>query len=105
VPEYQCRPHGGDYSMRGLANMRVDPILDPVSQRLVAWHTRMNFQEMERTIWMDGRPPPPDLAAQEPPSTGTTWTVLPLIAPLLMSTLYFTQVAKRVNGESKSEIG
>src|SRR3954454_1463825 len=23
VPEYQCRPHGADYSMRGLANMRV----------------------------------------------------------------------------------
>src|SRR5664279_1634181 len=41
VPEYQCRPHGGDYSMRGLANMRIDAILDPVTQRLVAWHTRM----------------------------------------------------------------
>ena len=38
---------------------------------------------------------------QEPPSTGTTWTMLPLIAPLLMSTLYFTRVAKRVNGESQ----
>jgi hypothetical protein len=63
VPEYQCRPHGGDYSMRGLANMRVDAILDPVTQRLVAWHTRMNFQEMERTIWMDGRAHPSDIAA------------------------------------------
>ena len=27
--------------------------------------------------------------------------MLPLIAPLLMSTLYFTRVAKRVNGESQ----
>ncbi len=22
--EYQCRPHGADYSMRGLSNMRID---------------------------------------------------------------------------------
>ncbi|PWU03679.1 MAG: hypothetical protein C5B51_18455 [Terriglobia bacterium] len=63
VPEYECRPHGGDYSMRGLANMRVDNILDPVTQQVIAIHTRMNFQEMERTIWLDGRPHPPELAA------------------------------------------
>ena len=62
VPEYQCRPHGGDYSMRGLSNMRVDAIFDPVTQQLVAWHTRMGFQEMERTIWMDGRSHPGELA-------------------------------------------
>jgi hypothetical protein len=62
VSEYQCRPHGGDYSMRGLSNMRIDAVRDPVTQRLIAWHTRMNFQEMERWIWMDGRPHPSDLA-------------------------------------------
>jgi hypothetical protein len=63
VSEYQCRPHGGDYMMRGLANMRVDEILDPNSQRVIGLHLRMNFQEMERTIWLDGRPHPPELAA------------------------------------------
>jgi hypothetical protein len=62
VTEYQCRPHGGDYSMRGLSNMRIDAVLDPVTQQLAAWHTRMGFQEMERTIWMDGRPHPGPLA-------------------------------------------
>ena len=62
VTEYQCRPHGGDYSMRGLSNMRIDSIIDPVTQQLVAIHTRMNFQEMERTIWLDGRPHPSDMA-------------------------------------------
>ena len=62
VSEYQCRPHGGDYSMRGLSNMRIDAVLDPVTQQLVAFHTRMGFQEMERTIWMDGRPHPRPLA-------------------------------------------
>jgi hypothetical protein len=63
VTEYQCRPHGGDYSMRGLANMRVEQVLDPLTQRVLAIHLRMNFQEQERTIWLDGRAHPPPLAA------------------------------------------
>ena len=63
VPEYQCRPHGGDYMMRGLSNMRVDEILDPATDRAIGIHLRMNFQEMERTIWLDGRPHPPSNAA------------------------------------------
>ncbi len=73
VSEYQCRPHGSDYSMRGLANMRVEPILDTETQRMIAIHVRMNFQEMERTIWLDGRPHPSDLAPHTFPgfSTGT----------------------------------
>jgi len=59
--------------MRGLSNMRVDVILDPDTQRLIAIHMRMNFQEMERTIWMDRSPHPPDLAPHTFPgfSTGT----------------------------------
>jgi hypothetical protein len=62
VTQYQCRPHGGDYSMRGLSNMRVEQILDPLTQQLIGIHLRMNFQEMERTIWLDGRERPPELA-------------------------------------------
>jgi hypothetical protein len=62
VPEYQCRPHSSDYSMRGLANMRVDAIRDQVTQRVIAFHTRINFQEMERTIWLDGRAHPSEYA-------------------------------------------
>ena len=63
VMEYQCRPHGGDYAMRGLSNMRVDDIIEPVTGRLIGIHTRMGFQEMERTIWLDGRPHPSANAA------------------------------------------
>src|SRR5579859_2825791 len=51
VTEYQCRPHGADYSMRGLANMRVTGEYDS-ADHLLAIHTRMNFQEQARTIWM-----------------------------------------------------
>ena len=63
VPEYQCRQHGADYSMRGLANMRIVRELDPLTQRAVAFHTRIGFHDMERTVYLDGRPHPPDEAA------------------------------------------
>jgi hypothetical protein len=62
VSEYQCRPHGGDYSMRGLANMRVDEIRDPSTERVIGIRTRMNFQEQTRYIWLDGRSRPGPLA-------------------------------------------
>ena len=58
VSEYQCRQHGGDYSMRGLANLRIVRELDPLTQRALAFHTRMGFHDMERTIYLDGRPHP-----------------------------------------------
>jgi len=62
VPEYQCRPHGGDYSMRGLGNLRVWREIDQTSEKLVAFHTHLLAWDSERTIWMDGRPHPPAYA-------------------------------------------
>jgi len=59
VTELQCRPHGGDYSMRGLADLRISREIDSDSQQAVAFHTRMSFNNMERIIWLDGREHPP----------------------------------------------
>ena len=59
VTEYQCRQHGGDYSMRGLANLRIRSDIDPLTQRMIAFRTRMGFHDQERTIYLDGRPHPP----------------------------------------------
>src|SRR3974377_615369 len=56
VTEYECRPHGADYSMRGLSNMRIDNVFDPDTQRLVAIRPRMIFQEMHRTLRLHGQP-------------------------------------------------
>jgi hypothetical protein len=61
VSPYQCRPHSSDYGMRGLGNLRVWAELDP-NQQLLAFHTYMPAWGSERTIWMDGRPHPPDYA-------------------------------------------
>jgi hypothetical protein len=62
VPEYQCRPHGGDYSMRGLGNLRIWREIDQTSEKLVAFQTHLLAWDSERTIWMDGRPHPPAYA-------------------------------------------
>jgi hypothetical protein len=59
VMEYQCRPHGGDYSMRGSANMRITRDIDPDTQQTRAFKTHIGWMEMERAIWLDNRPHPP----------------------------------------------
>jgi hypothetical protein len=63
VQEYQCRPHSADYSLRGLAPMRIWADYDPATQRIVAFHTHMGAYENQRTIYLDGRPRPPAYAA------------------------------------------
>jgi hypothetical protein len=63
LPEHQCKPHPADYGPRGPANLRFWKEVDPDSQQLIAYHTHISWQAPERTIWMDGRPHPPDYAA------------------------------------------
>ena len=52
-----------DYSPRGPANLRIWKEVDPVTQQLLAYQTHISWQAPERTIWMDGRPHPPEYAA------------------------------------------
>jgi hypothetical protein len=63
VPELVCRPHAWDFSLEaGAARMRwVPQVFDP-TQQVVAYHGRLSMREQETTIWMDGRPRPPDHA-------------------------------------------
>jgi hypothetical protein len=63
LPEHQCKPHPADYSPRGPANLRFWKEIDTASQQVIAWHTHISWQAPERTIYMDGRPHPPEYAA------------------------------------------
>jgi hypothetical protein len=63
LPEHQCKPHPSDYAWRGPANLRVWKEVDRDSQQVVAFHTHISWEAPERTIWMDGRPHPPEYAA------------------------------------------
>lgn len=62
VPEHQCEPHPMDYNPRGPSSLRMWPEVDRQSQEIVAWRVTVSWMLPERTIWMDGRPHPPDYA-------------------------------------------
>jgi len=63
VPEWVCRPHAWDFSLEaGASQLRFSANVEDATQRLVALHGRLSMREQETTIWMDGRPRPPDYA-------------------------------------------
>ncbi len=61
LPEYQCRVHPIDY-VPSFFNIRLWEERDKDSQQLIAIHEHHEAWGTERTIWMDGRPHPPDYA-------------------------------------------
>jgi len=61
LPEYQCRVHPSDYAP-SFADIRMWEEIDKDTQSLVAIHIHHFAWGTERTIWMDGRPHPPDYA-------------------------------------------
>lgn len=61
--EHQCQVHTAAYMYRGPLLLRVWEERDPQTQNIVALHQYINNYEQSRTIWMDGRPHPPEFAA------------------------------------------
>ena len=62
LPENQCREHGSDYGWRGPSLLSIWREVDKATQKLIAYHTHLSAYGAEQTIWMDGRPHPPDYA-------------------------------------------
>jgi len=62
LPENQCRAHGSDYGWRGPSNLRIWKEVDTATQQVIAYHIRLSAYNAEETVWMDGRPHPPDYA-------------------------------------------
>jgi glyoxylase-like metal-dependent hydrolase (beta-lactamase superfamily II) len=58
LPEWQCRPHPADYGTRGPADLRIWKDVDTQTQQVIGYHTHVQWQAQERSIWMDGRPHP-----------------------------------------------
>jgi len=61
LPEWQCRPHSADYIWRGPSNLIVTKEVDPVSRDVTALHAEW-LRSVDRPIYLDGRPHPPDWA-------------------------------------------
>jgi len=62
LPEEQCRVHVSPYIYRGPLDLRVWQEKDPDTQQVIAIKNYISTWSQFRTIWMDGRPHPPDYA-------------------------------------------
>lgn len=57
--ERQAQPHPAQYSFRGPGpRLRIEPLLDPVTQKLIGFRTSGTYGRADRTIWLDGRKHP-----------------------------------------------
>ena len=58
-PEEQAKPHPAQYHMRGPGtNLRIQKVIDPYDQHLIAYTITGLYGRADRIIWMDGRPHP-----------------------------------------------
>jgi hypothetical protein len=60
IPEEQCRPHTGIYGPRGPSNIHVARVVNPETQAVMRYDVFLGISE--RTIFVDGRPHPPEYA-------------------------------------------
>ena len=62
LPEHQCRAHVAPYIYRGPIQVRITEVIDPGTQTTIAIKHFLSTYAQERTIWLDGRPHPPEEA-------------------------------------------
>jgi len=60
--ERQCVPHPVQYAVRGPGNIRMVKVIDEPTGRLIAYSLQGSYVGHFRTVWLDGRPHPSDLA-------------------------------------------
>jgi glyoxylase-like metal-dependent hydrolase (beta-lactamase superfamily II) len=60
--EHQCAPYSLPHIYRGPLQFRIWDEKDPASQQLIAYQQYLGTYQQWRTIWMDGRPHPPEYA-------------------------------------------
>jgi hypothetical protein len=99
-PEHQCEPHPADYAVRGPGSMRIWADLNPLTQEVTAWHTAIMWMNPQRTIYMDGRPHPPEAA----PHTWGGFSTGEWVADMLkVETTHLKEGWLRRNGLPRSE--
>ncbi len=62
LQEHQCEVHVVSYILGGPNNLRIWEERDPETQRVIAIKQYISTYEQTRTIWMDGRPHPSEIA-------------------------------------------
>ena len=98
--EHQCKVHNGPYILHGPIQFRLWEEKDLRTQQVIALRMYLNTYEQERTIWMDGRPHPPDYA----PHTWQGFSTGTWVGDILtVSTTHIKQEWIRRNGVPNSE--
>jgi hypothetical protein len=100
LKEHQCKVHIAPYIYHGPLQVRIWDEKDPRTQQVIAIKNYINTYEQERTIWMDGRPHPPEWA----PHTWMGFSTGKWEGDIL--TVYTTHIKQewiRRNGISNSE--
>lgn len=62
VLEHQCQPYNLPHIYRGPLQFRLWEMKDPANQEIIAYQQYIGTYMQSRTIWMDGRPHPPEYA-------------------------------------------
>ena len=60
--EHQCQPYSLPHIFRGPMQFRIWSEKDPATQEVIAYKQFLGTYQQFRTIWMDGRPHPPEYA-------------------------------------------
>ena len=62
LPEWQCRPHPGQFSWRGTGQNRITKVIDVVTRETTAFRVERR-RNIDMLVYLDGRPHPPEDAA------------------------------------------
>src|SRR5262245_28149545 len=99
LQDLQCRPHPVPYQWRAQGAMRITKEIDPVSRELVAYHAQY-VRSLDRAIYMDGRPHPPDYA----PHTWEGFSTGEFVGnDLVITTTHLKESYIRRNGPTMSD--
>jgi hypothetical protein len=101
VEEHQCQVHVSPYMNRSPTQLYFWEERDPESQRVIAIKLYISNYQQTRTIWMDGRPHPPEYA----PHTWMGFSTGKWEGPVL--TVYTTHIKQgfvRRNGLPESDL-
>ena len=99
LPEIQCRPHPGVFNWFYGGGVRLVKQNDPVSRELTAYHVQF-LRALDRPIYMDGRPHPPEWA----PHTWAGFSTGKIVGKtLVITTTHLKESYIRPNGTMFSE--
>ena len=101
VLEHQCQVHVLPYILSGPTRLRIGAQRDGNTERIVAFDQYIGLWGQDRTIWVDGRPHPPDLAPHTWMGFSTgTWEGNTLV----VKTTHIKQGWVRRNGVPQSDL-